>query len=132
MHLSEGTAAGLFTFIAFLIIGIPAGLLGASLAEHVGEWVMALSEQGFSIPEADPAVAEWPVIGAPLYELWHRAHEDLVSAAQMIQPQLIAGGRVLLAAAGNTLLALVLWRLVLALRAEHRSQCRHSVAGAKL
>ena len=108
LHLSEGKAAVIFICIAFLVIGIPAGLLGASLAEHVGEWVMALSEQGFTVPEADPAVAEWPVIGAPLYDLWHRAHEDLVSAAQMIQPQLIAGGRFLLAAAGNTLLALVL------------------------
>ena len=113
LHLSEGKAAVIFICIAFLIIGIPAGLLGASMAQHMGEWVMALTEQGFTIPEADPAVAEWPVIGAPLFELWERAHEDLVSAAQMIQPQLIAGGRFLLAAAGNTLLALVLFFIAL-------------------
>ena len=113
LHLSEGKAAVIFICIAFLIIGIPAGLLGASMAQHMGEWVMVLSEQGFTVPEADPAVAEWPVIGAPLYDLWHRAHEDLVSAAQMIQPQLIAGGRFLLAAAGNTLLALVLFFIAL-------------------
>ena len=49
LHLSEGTAAAIFICIAFLIIGIPAGLLGASMAQHMGEWVMALTEQGFTI-----------------------------------------------------------------------------------
>ena len=113
LNLSEGKAAVIFICIAFLIIGIPTGLLGVSMAQHMGDWVMTLSDQGFTVPEADPAVAEWPVIGAPLYELWERAHEDLVSAAQMIQPQLIAGGRILLAAAGNTLLALALFFIAL-------------------
>ena len=69
LHLSEGKAAVIFICMAFLVIGTPAGLLGASMAEHVGEWVMALSEQGFSIPKADPAVAEWPVIGLSLIHI---------------------------------------------------------------
>ena len=42
LHLSEGKAAVIFICIAFLIIGIPAGLLGASMAQHMGEWVMVL------------------------------------------------------------------------------------------
>lgn len=113
LHLGEGKAAVIFICLAFLVIGIPTGLLGVSMAQHVGEWVVAGSEQGFTVPAADPDVANWPLIGPFLFDLWGRAHEDLVSAAQMIQPQLIAGGRVLLAAAGNTLLALVLFFIAL-------------------
>ena len=99
--------------VALLIIGIPTVLLGVSLAEHVGEWVLILSEHDFEVPEANPAVAEWPLVGPALFDLWQRAHEDLVSAAQLIQPQLISGGRVLIGAVGNTLLALALFFIAL-------------------
>ncbi|GIR69730.1 MAG: hypothetical protein CM15mP74_09810 [Halieaceae bacterium] len=65
------------------------------------------------VPEANPAVAEWPLIGPAVYDLWQRAHEDLMSAARMIQPQLLSGGRILLGAAANTLLALILFFVAL-------------------
>lgn len=113
LGLSEGKAAVIFMFVALLIIGFPTVLLGVSLAEHVGEWVLILSEHDFEVPEANPAVAEWPLVGPALFDLWQRAHEDLVSAAQMIQPQLIAGGRILIGAVGNTLLALALFFIAL-------------------
>ena len=57
-------------------------------------------------PRRTRRLRTWPLVGPALFELWQRAHEDLVSAAQMIQPQLISGGRVLIGAVGNTLLAL--------------------------
>ena len=53
------------------------------------------------------------VIGPTLFDLWVRAHEDLMSAARMIQPQLIAGGCMVLSAAANTLLALILFFVAL-------------------
>ena len=113
LHLSEGKAAIIFILIALLIVGIPTVLLGVSLAEHVTEWVSILSDHHFQVPEANPAVADWPVVGQALFDLWQRAHEDLVSAAQMVQPQLIASGRVLLGAVANTLLALALFFVAL-------------------
>ena len=113
LSLGEGKAAVVLMLVALLIIGIPMVLLGVSLAEHVGEWVLMLSEHDFEVPEANPAVAEWPLVGSTLFDLWQRAHEDLVSAAQMIQPQLISGGRVLIGAVGNTLLAVALFFIAL-------------------
>ena len=115
LHLSEGKAAIVFIVIAVLLVGSPTIALGVSLADHVRGWVALLNEQAFQIPEANPAVADWPVVGPSLFDLWTRAHEDLMSAAQMIQPQLIAGGRVVLGAAANTLLALVLFFVALLL-----------------
>jgi len=113
LHLSEGKAAIIFILIVFLIVGIPTVLLGVSLADHVTEWVAILSDHHFQVPEANPAVADWPVVGPTLFDLWQRAHEDLMSAAQMVQPQLIASGRVLLGAVANTLMALVLFFVAL-------------------
>ncbi len=113
LHLSEGKAAVVFIVIAFLVVGSPTIALGVSLADHVRDWVAILNEQGFQIPEANPVVAEWPVVGPTLFDLWTRAHEDLMSAARMVQPQLISGGRMLLGAAANTLLALVLFFVAL-------------------
>ena len=115
LHLSEGKAAIVFIVIAVLLVGSPTIALGVSLADHVRGWVALLNEQAFQIPEANPAVADWPVVGPSLFDLWTRAHEDLMSAARMIQPQLIAGGRVVLGAAANTLLALVLFFVALLL-----------------
>jgi predicted PurR-regulated permease PerM len=115
LHLSEGKAAIVFIVIAVLLVGSPTIALGVSLADHVRGWLALLNEQAFQIPEANPAVADWPVVGPSLFDLWTRAHEDLMSAARMIQPQLIAGGRVVLGAAANTLLALVLFFVALLL-----------------
>ena len=86
LHLSEGKAAIVFVVMAFLIVGAPTVALGVSLAEHVREWVTILGDQQVQVPEANPAVAEWPLIGPAIYDLWQRAHEDLMSAARMIQP----------------------------------------------
>ncbi len=113
LHLSEGKAAIVFIFIAFLAVGSPTIALGVSLADHVRDWVAILNEQGFQVPVANPSVADWPVVGPALFDLWTRAHEDLMSAATMVQPQLISGGRVLLGAVANTLLALVLFFVAL-------------------
>ena len=113
LHLSEGKAAIVFIVIAFLVVGSPTIALGVSVADHVREWVAILNEQGFQVPVANPSVADWPVVGPALFDLWTRAHEDLMSAARMVQPQLISGGRVLLGAVANTLLALVLFFVAL-------------------
>ena len=113
LHLSEGKAAIVFIVIAFLVVGSPTIALGVSLADHVRDWVAILNEQGFQVPVANPSVADWPVVGPALFDLWTRAHEDLMSAARMVQPQLISGGRVLLGAVANTLLALVLFFVAL-------------------
>ena len=113
LHLSEGTAAIVFIVIAALIVGGPMIALGVSLADHARDWMTILNEQSFQIPEAKPEVADWPVIGPALFDLWARAHEDLMSAAQMIRPQLISGGRMVLGAAANTLLVLLLFFVAL-------------------
>lgn len=113
LHIGEGKSAAVFVVLGLIIIGVPTVLLGVSSAEHLREWIALLSDQDFVIPEANPQVATWPLVGPALYEIWQSAHEDLISAAKIVQPQILTGGKVLLSAIANTLLALVLFFVAL-------------------
>jgi len=113
LHIGEGKSATLFVVLGLIIIGVPTVLLGVSSADHLREWIAVFSEQKVVVPEANPQVASWPVVGPTLFELWQSAHEDLVAAAKIVQPQLLSGGKMLLGAVANTLLALVLFFVAL-------------------
>ena len=109
LGIGEGKSALVFVLLGLIIIGVPTVLLGVSTADHLREWIAIFSDHKVVVPEANPEVANWPVVGPALYELWERAHEDLVSAAKIVQPQLFTGGKMLLGAVANTLLALVVF-----------------------
>ena len=113
LGIGEGKSAMVFVLFGLLVIGVPTVLLGVSSADHLRDWIAMFSEQKVVVPAADPQVADWPLVGPALYELWERAHEDLMSAAAIVQPQLLTGGKVLLGAVANTLLALVLFFVAL-------------------
>lgn len=107
LHLRPVWAAVLLVSVGYVLIGLPTILLGVSLAEHLAEWVGGLDTSALVIPDPDPRVAEWPLVGGSLYELWIAAHDDLSSVVAMVRPQLLEGGRFLLSAAANTAFALV-------------------------
>ena len=113
LNLRKGLSAGLFVLVSLILIGTPTVLLAVSMAEHVRDWAIFLGEHGGSIPEANPEVSNWPLIGPALFNLWQAAHQDLVSVAQMVQPQLMSAGKAMLGAVANTMLALVLFFLAL-------------------
>ena len=113
LHIGGGKSAFVLVALGLIIGGVPAVLLGLSSADYLREWIAILSERSVMVPEANPQVAAWPLVGPALYELWQSAHEDLMSAAKIVQPQLLTGGKVLLGAVGNTLLALVLFFVAL-------------------
>lgn len=109
LDIGEGASAAVVVMLGLIVIGLPTVLLGVSSADHLREWIAIFSEQRVVIPEANPRVASWPLVGPALYELWQIAHEDLMSATKIVQPQLMTGAKVLLGAVANTLLALVLF-----------------------
>ena len=113
LHIGPGKSAVLFVLAGLIVIGVPTVLLGLSSADHLREWIALFSEHKVAVPAANPEVASWPLIGPTLYELWQSAHEDLMAVAKIVQPQLLSGGKVLLAAVANTLLALVLFFVAL-------------------
>ena len=113
LHLKPVWAALLLVSVGYILIGLPTILLGVSLADHLAEWVGGLDTSALAVPDPDPRVAEWPLIGSRLYELWESAHGDLSSVVAMVRPQLLEGGRFLLSAAANTAFALVFFLVAL-------------------
>ncbi len=106
LHNSEAKSAVVLVVVTCFLVGAPTIMLGVSLAEHLREWVVILSTQSLVIPEPNPVVSEWPVIGPIVFEVWGRVYSDLGSALKMVQPQIMVSAKVLVGAAANTLLAL--------------------------
>ncbi|MFI8747397.1 AI-2E family transporter [Pseudomonas sp. NPDC077186] len=84
----EGRAATLLIVIAIAILLVPTYLLGASLTESVQSVIAVVKEDGVHIPAPPANVADWPLIGKPLYALWAQTASDVTSALQQAAPHL--------------------------------------------
>lgn len=84
----DGWAATLLVVIAIAILLVPAYLLGASLTESVQAAIAAVKQEGFHLPTPPGQVANWPLVGKPLYAFWSQAASDLTSVLQQFAPQL--------------------------------------------
>ncbi|MDD0842703.1 AI-2E family transporter [Pseudomonas sp. Gutcm_11s] len=84
----EGRAAALLVIIAIAILLVPAYLLGASLTESVQSVIAVVKEEGVHLPAPPAAIADWPLIGKPLYAFWAQTAADLSSALQQAAPHM--------------------------------------------
>jgi predicted PurR-regulated permease PerM len=82
----EGRAATLLVLIAVAIILVPAYLLGASLTESVQGAISMVKDGSIHIPAPAASVADWPLIGKPIYSFWAQAASDLTSLLQQAAP----------------------------------------------
>ncbi|MDH4283340.1 MAG: hypothetical protein OEV36_11850, partial [Myxococcales bacterium] len=73
-------AAGLLVAGALLVLILPTIALGASLVDTAGELSGDFMQHEIRIPTPPQSVAEWPLVGERLYELWAGASENLESA----------------------------------------------------
>ena len=83
----QGRAATLIVLVGVLLIGVPSVMLGGSFADHVRELHTTLQNEGFAIKQPDPSVAEWPIVGKKIYEVWSSAAQDLPELLKTFQPQ---------------------------------------------
>ncbi|WP_456404053.1 AI-2E family transporter [Thiolapillus sp.] len=84
----QGLAATLIVLSGILLIGIPTMMLGASTADFVQDTYAVVEKGSFAIPAPSPKVAEWPLIGPKLHELWTLAANDPPALLKKMQPQL--------------------------------------------
>ena len=68
---------------------VPVVFLSESLVDGVRGVSARVREGTIAIPPAPERVAEWPVIGKPLYEAWTAASTNLAGAAERLQPQIL-------------------------------------------
>jgi len=102
-------AAILVTISMLALILLPIILFSGSLADAV-VFVKDTMMAGKSlIPPPPDTVKAWPVIGPPVYELWHHASENLSEVAMEYKMQLMTGLTWFLSALTNAGLAVLMF-----------------------
>lgn len=92
----EGRTATLIVLVAIALLMVPVYLLGISMATSAGNALTLLKSSSFHIRPPADSVANWPVVGGRIYDVWLQAATDLTSLAQKLAPQLKVAGLALL------------------------------------
>lgn len=83
-------SAALIVFIGLALIIIPSWMFTSSTVDSV----MVIGEQmdngTLAVPAPDPEIADWPVIGKPIYEAWLQASISLSGLFQMFSEEIKA------------------------------------------
>jgi len=94
-------ASTLITLTALVIIIVPSILLLDSTIESVQNIADKYNEGTLTIPPPDEDVADWPLVGKPIYETWNLASTNLESALKKFAPQIKEyGSKIVNAVAG--------------------------------
>lgn len=73
----QGYTSTVIVLIGIFLIGIPLFLLGDSLVEHAQNMQKSLETKSLTVSPPSPKVAEWPVVGEKVHELWSDASDNL-------------------------------------------------------
>jgi len=85
---SSGRTATLIALAGIALIGVPTAMIGYSSAAKVIGTHGAYEAGTLVVPEPSAEVADWPIIGADLYEAWGAAAADLPTFVETRQPEL--------------------------------------------
>jgi predicted PurR-regulated permease PerM len=83
----QGLAATLIVVLGAVVIVVPSAILLSSLGDSVESLVRGVQTNTLQVPEPRPGVAEWPIVGKKLYNVWTRASSDLPALVQSMQPK---------------------------------------------
>jgi predicted PurR-regulated permease PerM len=72
-------AAVLLTLLILVILLLPTAWVIKSLVEGIQSLVIQFRDQTLVIPPPNPSVAEWPLIGKPISNIWLLASQNLES-----------------------------------------------------
>lgn len=108
-------AAVAITLLMLLVILAPTAWIVGSLIEGIKNFAIQFRDQAFTIPPPDPRVAEWPIIGKPITDLWLLASQNLVAVITTYKDPLSKVGLALLgsiAGLGSSMAMLLLSILI--------------------
>ncbi len=84
----QGLVATLLVIVGIVLIVAPTAVLVSSLGDSVHQLVHDVQNNTLKIPAPRPGVAEWPVVGQRIHDVWARAHADLPALVQSMQPKI--------------------------------------------
>lgn len=72
-----GLAATILVIGGLLILGLPTVMLGGSMADQANQLYTDIEGGTLKVPAPAPAIADWPVVGEPVYQAWSKVSGDL-------------------------------------------------------
>jgi predicted PurR-regulated permease PerM len=94
-------ASFVLTGFALIVILGPLSTMGTILVENLSSISVGISEGTVTVPPPPAYVAEWPLVGAPLFSFWQTASVELGEALTSLGPQLKEVALKLLELVGN-------------------------------
>jgi predicted PurR-regulated permease PerM len=94
-------AALLITIVVLAVFLGPATWLGIGLVDGLRNISDQLTSGDVAIPSPPDSVRDWPLIGAPLHDVWKKASENLAAAFREVAPHLKPLAGPILAIAGS-------------------------------
>jgi len=126
-------ASVLLVLVALAVIAVPSVLLLESTIESVSNIAEQISEGTLEVPPPQADVAEWPIIGKPIYKIWKLASTNLKAAIKTMEPQIKEYGPKIIGAItglGGTLLLSIISIIiagVLLLKSESGEKTTHKI-----
>jgi len=81
-------ASTIIVLIALILIIVPSVLMLSSTVESVQNLKENFEAGTLAVPPPSEDVAEWPVIGEPVYDIWSKASTDLETTLTDYSPQI--------------------------------------------
>lgn len=97
----QGRAAVILVVIGCLLIDVPVGFLGVSFINNAHDVRTAYENNELNVPEPDPKVAQWPVVGPNVYDAWTAAHANFKKFLVLYKDQLKTYGTRLISMVGD-------------------------------
>ena len=87
--------------LLLVVLIVPLIFLIATIVEGAGQFIASIRDHTLIIPPPKPGVADWPVIGKPIYNAWLAVAENLGSAISQYSDQIIKFGEKFLGGISN-------------------------------
>lgn len=94
----KALASSIITGILLVLLIVPSVWLISALVGNAKDLIVSLRDQTLVIPPPNPAVADWPVVGKPIYSAWQSLNANLENAVLQYRDQIILIGDKLLGA----------------------------------
>jgi len=94
----KALSASITAGILLLLLIVPAVWLISSVIEGSGQFFTSLKDNTLVVPPPKASVADWPLIGTPLYNAWLMVTTNLEAAIKQYSQQIIAIGDKLIGA----------------------------------
>ena len=98
----SGLSATIIVLAGLLIIGGPVVMIGESFATHLHSAYTKFDSGQLTIPVPSEKVAEWPLVGEKVHEVWSDAAENLPALLEDERPILVKYSKKVLQVAAST------------------------------